>query len=461
MKTKHLLIGILFILISGSVSAQQNLVYNHYYLNPFLYNPSYIAPSGYTELYANYRKQWAGIEGAPTTGTLSFHIPLNYKAAVAVSAYQDEAGLLKTTSGMLSFSYQIYLGKKITDIHKIGFGLSAGVTNSRIKSDEADDIQDPVLGNNTSSIDGQFGLHYQYNGFKLSFALPRIFDTKVASEESFNASGISQLNSTISSISYDMKIGSRFSIEPIISYRTYENLEPQYEVLTSFKLANAGWIGGSYRDGYGAAGFLGVNIKEKIKIGYAYEFATEQTDKVGNGSHEVQLVLRLGKKQFTRPQLTKKTPPVTHPETVTATDPEVKTETEVVDEPAPEPVAQNEQPVTQTPKVQPEVVETPPSETKPPAEVKRQVTTLKGEGLMPGHYVVVGAFHNMLNAKTFAATLKKSGYPANVAFHPDKGYYIVHMEDPSATIEEAKVLRDQYRQMSRYSFKDTWILTIE
>ena len=171
MKTKHLPLYALLALISITASAQQNMFYNHYYINPFLYNPSYIAPSGYTELYLNYRKQWSGISGAPTTGTASLHVPLNYKAGLALTASQDEAGLLITSSGLVSFSYQIFLGEKLTDVHKISFGLSAGVINSRINADKADDSQDPVLGNSTSSMDGRFGMHYQYNNLKIGFAL--------------------------------------------------------------------------------------------------------------------------------------------------------------------------------------------------------------------------------------------------------------------------------------------------
>jgi hypothetical protein len=73
---------------------------------------------------------------------------------------------------------------------------------------------------------------------------------------------------------------------------------------------------------------------------------------------------------------------------------------------------------------------------------------------------VVGAFEHIQNARNYAKTLKKSGYPARISFHPGKGYFIVHM-DQVDSIERARELRDKYRQMSRYSFRDTWILSIE
>lgn len=461
-------------LISVGAQAQQNLVYNHYFINPFLYNPSYVAPNGYTELNLNYRKQWSGISGAPTTGTLNLHIPLNYKAGIAFTAYQDEAGLLLTTGGLVSFAYQIHFGKKLTDVHKLSFGLSAGAMNSRIDAGKADDINDPVLGNSTTSLDGQVGIHYRYNGLRAGFAIPRIFDTRVASEKSFNQSGIAQLNATITSLSYDFRVGPRLSIEPMVTYRTFENLDPQLEGLATVKLSNVGWIGGAYRQNYGGAAFLGFSILEKYKVGYAYEFAMEQTDRIGNGTHEVQLVVRLGKKQFARavrsttaaaattpPQPTQQAEATIQPIEEEITDQEVLVSTpsesqprsiDPVDDTSLRPLEQTSVDVPDNGTAQ--VVQ----EQQP--EAPTAVTSIDGEDLRPGHYVVVGAFQSMQNAMNYQRTLKKSGYPAHVAFDPSRKYYIVHM-DQANSLEQARKLRDKYREMSRYSFRDTWILSVE
>jgi type IX secretion system PorP/SprF family membrane protein len=464
------------LLCSVGAFAQQNLFYNHYFINPSLYNPSFIAPEGYSTLYLNYRKQWIGIKGAPTTGTLNLHLPLSHKAGIALTAFQDEAGLLTTSSGLISFAYSIYFGKRVTDLNKLSFGIAAGVTNSRIKTDEDTDLTDPVLGSNTSAIDGQVGINYQFNRLRIAVSIPRIFDPYTASEKSFNTSGISQLDNTISSISYNFPISGRFSFEPWVTYRTFHNLDPQFEALGSLKIDKLLWFGGSYRQDYGAAAFFGLSIKDKLKVGYAYEFATDQTDQLGNGSHEAQVIFRIGKKQFSRPQVAESTSAEEAVAQANVLKEELKTqpEEEPVDEipsddPQPannteptESVVTTPTPVTATPEIAP--VDRPVAVRDSTRDVREQpkqaVTTLEGKGLLPGHYVVVGAFASVVNAKNYAATLKRSGYPASVAFHPDKGYYIVHMIN-AATLDEAKVLRDKYRHMSRYSFRDTWILSID
>lgn len=451
-------------LLTTTGVAQQSMLYNHYYMNPFLYNPSYIAPSGYSELNLNHRRQWVGIDGAPTTSTLNVQLPLNYKSGLALTAIQDEAGVLKTTTGLISFSYAIHFGKKVTDINKVTFGLSAGVTSSRIDPDQADDLNDPVIGNNTTSMDGQFGIHYRYNKFRLGFAIPRIFETQVVAEDNFTKPGIAQLDNTITSISYEFGLSDRFAFEPMVTYRTYQNLDPHYEAMGTFKIDDIAWVGGAYRQNYGAFAYFGFNVKQKLRIAYSYEFATTQTDKMGNGSHELQISYRIGKKQHARPQKTstvatpqpQETTPETTPENPTTVTPaETQVTPPVV---TPQVVTPAEKPTSVTPTptnttVQPKET---PAEVKPPT-----VTNLKGEGLAPGHYVVVGIFNSSENALNYMRTLRKAGYPANVAYDGTKKRYVVHMEQPGDNIEEARKLRDKYRQMSRYSFRDTWILSID
>ncbi len=479
MKKKLQLILCLFLLWgAGHVSAQQNLTYNHYYLNPFLYNPSFIAQSGYSELHLNYRHQWTGFEGAPKTATMNLQLPLNYKSGFAITGFQDQAGQIKTTTGLASFSYQVFLGRRIIDLHKIGFGISAGYTSSRISIDETSDHFDPVSGNKTSSLDGQFGMHYQYNKFKFGFAIPRLFQNNVAAEERFTHRGITQIKNTITSVSYDFELSPFISLEPILTYRTSEGRKAQYEALASLKFLGTGWVGAAYRQDYGMFAFLGLDLKERLKVGYAYEFATDQSDRIGTGSHEVQLVVRIGKKHFGRPQLGGKSATATSGYASKQTNNEVVSDDELENEDVEEDEYQDQVIVTAE-------ENDAPVQNMDPAGFARTVRAeqnedlsssenqsdqviksgdapvkLNGSGLAPGHYVVVGVFAHKNNALDYVETLKRAGYPASVAFDTAKNRYIVHMRNAS-TIEEAREQRDEYRKMSRYSFRDTWVLSVE
>jgi len=455
---------------SFSLKAQQNLVYNHYFLNPYLYNPSYIAASGYSELLMNYRKQWAQFNGAPTTATLNLQLPLNHKMGLGLNLYNDQAGVLQTNSAMASFAYQVYLGKSTAELHRLGFGLSAGVTINNINLDKVDDPSDPSLtDNNSTSVDGQFGINYQYKNLKIGFALPRLFVSHIVSENGFNTPKLDQLNNTITTISYNFSLSPRLAFEPFFLYRTSEGVSGQYEITGVLKLDDLLWGGASYRQDYGPAGFLGFNLKNKLRVGYAYEFAPQQTTGLGNGSHEVQVILRIGKKKYERPTQSENEPDeqlATQPALQEAKNekPEPKQEEKAKVDPVTEqPVVEEkieEKPVIEPKEETVEVVE-PKTEPKPePEPEKEKIITLSGRDLKPGHYVVVGVFRSNHNALSYMNNLKREGYSnVTVAYSATKQYYYVHMGN-LATVEEAAQIRDKYRKDTKSNFRDTWVLTV-
>jgi type IX secretion system PorP/SprF family membrane protein len=456
---RTLLTLLLFHVLAGTAMAQQNLTYNHYFLNPYLFNPSFIAPSGYSELNLNFRKQWTQFEGAPTTISANLLMPINYKMGWGINAINDRAGVLQTNTALASFGYQIYFGSSTEINHKIGFGLSAGYSMSQVDLSRVDDPTDPSLTNsNTSNLVGQFGMHYQFNNLKIGFALPSLFATKVISEDAFNSPEFDALKNTFSSISYNFKFGGRLAFEPFVLYRTNEIKENQFEVLGVLKVDNLLWVGGSYRQDYGPAAFLGFSLKEKLKVGYAYEFAPDVVDGFGTGSHEFHVSLRLGKKQVSR-----SSPPVT-PTPIPVEEP-IKEEKEAdknepKEIPAEIPVAveqQKEEIPVEKPKE-----ETPVEQPKVTPEVKPEEPKVVEEksDLPSGYYVIVGSFKYSTNANNYASQLKANGFPGTVTYSALRNYHYVHVGTFS-TMEEARKIRDEYRSKSRFFFRDAWILLVK
>jgi type IX secretion system PorP/SprF family membrane protein len=448
------------------VEAQQNLNYNHYFLNPYLLNPSFIAPNGYSELNLNFRKQWTQFEGAPTTISANLQMPINYKMGWGINANNDRAGVLQTNTALASFGYQIYLGSSTEVNHKIGFGLSAGYSMSQVDLSRVDDPTDPSLTNsNTSNLVGQFGMHYQFNNLKIGFALPSLFATKAISEDAFNSPEFDALKNTFSSISYNFKLSDRFAFEPYFLFRTNEIKENQFEVLGVIKIDNLLWIGGSYRQDYGPAAFLGFFLKEKLRVGYAYEFAPDVVDGFGTGSHEFHVSLRLGKKQVSRPaRTTQTTESVPTEETAKQEEVIEKTEKPDVQEPvAVEPKQETpvEQPKQELPIEQPkqEVPTEQPKATPQPKTEEPKVVEEKSD-LPPGYYVIVGTFKYSPNANKYASQLKADGYPATVTYSALRNYNYVYV-GTFTTMDEARRIRDEYRSKSRFYFRDAWILYVK
>lgn len=446
-----LLMVVCFWLSNAVATAQNIILYSHYFLNPSLYNPAYTGTSGHNEVFLNFRKQWTGFEGAPTTATLNLHLPLNYRTSLGINAFQDQIGIIRTTTGMATFAHQVYFGQRVEDVHKLSFGLSAGITNSFLK--DPDNPDDPAIPNNTTYFfNGQFGVSYQLKNFNVSFAIPTLFKTYVVSDIGFNKPGFESLNNTVSSMSYRFNF-TNISFEPFLIYRT-SDITKQFEAMGIVRLKNLVWFGGSFRQDFGYSALAGFQLADQLKLGYAYEFYSSGVAGFNNGTHEVQFVIRVGKKQVKRP-----TPkePTQYVPVVTEEKPARPTE-ELKEEPKPEepavPVITPTEPTEPIVVTKPEVEKT---ETEPEPQKPRK---LNGEALATGHYVVVGVFKFQTNAKAYSDQLSKASYPAEMAYVPAKDYYIVHL-GMDTNMEKAKALRDKYRQQSRYSLRDTWILTVD
>ena len=74
------------ILLQGaSLYAQDNSNLSHYFMNPYVINPSFAGTDGRPSIFLNYRMQWAGIDGAPTIANASFHTPMGNMMGLGVN----------------------------------------------------------------------------------------------------------------------------------------------------------------------------------------------------------------------------------------------------------------------------------------------------------------------------------------------------------------------------------------
>ncbi|MBB3123460.1 type IX secretion system PorP/SprF family membrane protein, partial [Mesoflavibacter sabulilitoris] len=70
MKKIYILFALLFAL---QAQAQQDPQYTQYMYNMNVVNPAYAGSYEGVAIGALYRSQWVGLEGAPSTGTLTIH----------------------------------------------------------------------------------------------------------------------------------------------------------------------------------------------------------------------------------------------------------------------------------------------------------------------------------------------------------------------------------------------------
>ena len=111
-------------LTSFNLRAQQSPLLSHYMFNQLLLNPAYAGSHEYVSTTLLYRKQWAGIEGAPVTESATIHglIPKK-KLGLGFYIQQDKIGVTKQTDIYGSGAYHLDLGDG-----KLALGLQVGFT---------------------------------------------------------------------------------------------------------------------------------------------------------------------------------------------------------------------------------------------------------------------------------------------------------------------------------------------
>ncbi len=298
----HLLI---FLFLIKPALSQELPINSQIFLNPYYYNPAYAGFEDRPAFYVYRRQQWTGISGAPTTMGFNFHTVFNERINFGVNIMNDQRSILNTSRALITFGYRA----SFDEFHYLSFGLSGGVGFNNIDFDALDDLINPPGGgppdqaivnalDNNIFLDGNAGISYYNNGFHMGVSLPRIFKTKTLSTSSFTQGEINPLNNAIGMMSYKWQISEdKFAFEPFLLYHYSKDMPGQFEATGLLHFMNTIWVGGSFRQEYGITAFVGINIKDNFKFGYAYEFFDVAPAVFNNNTHDLQLALIFGEKK--------------------------------------------------------------------------------------------------------------------------------------------------------------------
>jgi|GEM_PF-529329 len=291
---KKVLWIILVLLAQYSINAQ-NLpnIYNQFFMNPYVYNPAYAGVEGHSVLFASYKKQWTGINGAPTLSNVNFHVPLKGGLAFGAYAYNFSYGPISTSAGKVSGGYLISIDRE----HFFRFGMSLGAGSSMLKTGELDAPNDPAIQRfagsqafNQTFLIGDVGVAYHFGHFNVGVALPYLFQHQAFSTQP----GLSDFmfkpqDNALFQMNYRGHLNDNIAIEPHILYRYHKYLANQFEAAVILHLLHIVWVGGSYRQGYGGGfnGLIGAKFWERMAVGYAYQYGNLNTNSQTGPTHEI------------------------------------------------------------------------------------------------------------------------------------------------------------------------------
>ena len=299
-KRNHIksLIFLLLLIITqtGRIEAQQDPLYTQYMFNTLAFNPAYAGSRGMTSIMALSRHQWVGFEGAPSTQTLTGHMPLGKSIGLGLSIIHDQLSPASQTGFYFDYAYRI----KISENSKLSFGLKGGFNHFQL--DVAQLLQaspnDPSLSNigSTSKYlpNFGFGLYLFSNKYFLGISAPKLLENKLVNGDVqiLGQSG-SEIRHYFLTGGYVFNLSEEVKFKPTILARLTQAAPVSLDANINFLFKERLWVGAMYRMNDSFGGILQYQITEQLKVGYAYDMINNELRNYNNGTHEIMISYEL------------------------------------------------------------------------------------------------------------------------------------------------------------------------
>lgn len=295
---KTILYSLLFLLISVQTSyAQQTSLNSLYNINRYHINSAYAGFNETIEAYAEHRAQWVGMQSAPATTFISVQSRVMKNMGLGGIIMHDKTDLSSTFTGVVSYAYRIKLGKE----HNLRLGLSVGIYQSSLSPRDAivdDELDEVYVKGNRSQISfkNDFSLYYNFKRLEFGLSIPQIFETSKWNKLTETKANVELDRHMVAYLSYAIPLGQRWEIEPSLLYRSLAVTNNQFDINAQVTYNNFISLGVGYRTNAGLLARFGIQIKDMLQIGYAYEFAGAQLHSITSGTHEILIGIKLRKK---------------------------------------------------------------------------------------------------------------------------------------------------------------------
>ncbi|MBP8959896.1 MAG: type IX secretion system membrane protein PorP/SprF [Bacteroidales bacterium] len=265
-------------------------VYSQYLHNGLLINPAYAGTREALSFFASGRMQWAGIDGAPISQTVSLHTLLkNNHVGLGFSGQFFKYGFTRATSVYADYAYHIMLGKS-----RLSMGLRTGfdMSNTDYSGIVLINPNDPVFISNDKPYflpNVGTGIYFSSKNFFIGAAIPAFLSYLKSSSGEISFDTFTNFDMLLTAGAL-ISFSPAFRIKPsvFIDYPVQENGEVRFDMNCNFILFDFLWLGASWR-AYEevAVGILQLQITPKIMFGYSYDYPMGKMSTYSKGSHEI------------------------------------------------------------------------------------------------------------------------------------------------------------------------------
>ena len=238
------------------------------------------------------RRQWVGLDGAPTVFWGSGHMGFAKMGATAgMNLRHESMAVEKLTEASVFFAK----GVRISESEYLGVSLNAGLSYMDGRFSQLDP-QDPAFGEDMRETDALVGfglLLYRPDRYYVGLSLPRLMlgSLGVSKGSRYDFRNIYHL--TAGAL---FALGTDFSFRPSLLVTYSEHLRPQADIGAMFFVQRAFGLGVNVRSYGSVAGLAQLNLGS-LGVGYSYQFGTRNETLnrgINNNTHEIGLTYRFG-----------------------------------------------------------------------------------------------------------------------------------------------------------------------
>ena len=323
---KYIFFIVLSLFCFESIS-QQMPQYSQYLRNQYMINPGAAGVYDFMDITVGGRMQWVGFSDAPMTSYLSITSPIGgnksekkiynpglhlssgivknpeintgkFKHAVGGQVVADQYGAFRK----LQFSGTYAIHMPITKTYNLSFGTKLGLTNNSFLQDRAVVANASTITDNTYSgfIANSGSVNVMNLGVGLYFYSSKLFLGIAGDQLTRNlvhfGSGTASFDPKMHfNITGGMKlpIKENLTITPAFLAKYMDPTIPSLEGSLQLEFKEWLWTAVTYRHKDAIVGMLGMNISNRFKFGYSYDFSINQFKNYSSGGHEIVLGIML------------------------------------------------------------------------------------------------------------------------------------------------------------------------
>ncbi len=283
-----------FIVVWLQSAAQQDPIFTQYMYNGQVLNPAYAGiweKAGFTALV---REQWAGINRAPLTQSVSLHSPLNNESVgMGLNIVNDIYGREQRLSILADYAYEVNL----TPWRRLRFGVKFGFTNYKNPLTEyqlyPDGEIDPAF---SEDIDLKFlpnfgvGAFLYEDNYYIGLSIPKL----VENDFSYNFQNYStqaEVRTIYVNGGYVFFLDpfSKLIFKPTLMVRASWGMPIQFDAAANLLLYERLWFGVMWRYGNAVCATSQWFINKNLRVGFAMDIAYTDIFPYQSGTFEFTL----------------------------------------------------------------------------------------------------------------------------------------------------------------------------